>query len=127
MKNKVFIWITLAGLIIGGVAYWFQPYNQSTVLGINMYLIMSIGAFFASFLFKFFGNEKSPKIAMLVSLGIALAVLARIIYDTTFYDSSSHNLAPFEIIICGIVTIPSAFAGTYLGLLVKKVKKQANK
>ncbi|WP_167618358.1 hypothetical protein [Maribellus sediminis] len=127
MKNKIFIGTTLVGLIIGGIAYWFQPYNRSTVLGINMYLIMSLGAFFASFLLRVFGNEKPPKIALLVSLGIALAVIARIIYDTTFFDSTSHNLAPFEIIICGIITIPSAFAGTYLGLLFKKINKRDNK
>jgi uncharacterized membrane protein YccC len=119
MKNKLRIWITLVGLIIGGIAYWFQPYGQDTVLGINMWLIMSMGAFIASFLLMLFVNEKPPKIALLISLGVALAVLARIIYDTTFYDSTSHNMAPFEIIICGIVTIPSAFVGVYLGLLGK--------
>ncbi len=125
MKNKIKIrfGITLVGLIIGGIAYWFQPYNQSTVLGINMYLIMTVGAIFASLLLKLFVNEKSPKIALLVSLGVVLAILARIIYDTTFWDSTSHNLAPFEIIFCGIITIPSAFAGTFLGFLIKDFKK----
>ena len=115
-KIRIRIGITLVGLIIGGIAYWFQPYNQDTVLGINMWIIMSMGTFIASFLLVLFINEKPPKIALLVSLGVALAVLARIIYDTPFYDSTSHNMAPFEIIICGIVTIPSAFVGVYLGL-----------
>ena len=119
-KNRIRIGITLVGLVIGGIAYWFQPYNQDTVLGINMWLIMSMGAFIASFLLMLFLNEKPLKIALLVSLGVALAVLARIIYDTTFYDSTSHNLAPFEIIICGIITIPSAFVGVYLGFLIDK-------
>lgn len=127
MKNKVRIRITLVGLIVGGLAYWFQPYNQDTVLGINMYLIMTVGAFFASFLLKLFGNEKPSKIALLVSLGVVLAVLARIIYDTTFWDSTSHNMAPFEIIICGIITIPCAFAGVYLGLFIKKFKTRFDK
>ena len=116
---KIRIGITLVGLIMGGIANWFQPYNQDTVLGINMCLIMSMGAFIASFLLKLFVNEKSPQIALLVSLGVLLAVLARIIYDTTFYNSTSHNMAPFEIIICGIITVPSAFAGAYVGLLGK--------
>jgi hypothetical protein len=125
MKSKIKIrfGITLVGLIVGGIAYWFQPYNQDTVMGINMWLIMTIGATISSFLLKLFVDEKPPKIALLVSLGIALAVLARIIYDTTFWDSTSHNMAPFEIIICGIITIPAAFAGAYLGLLIKKFNK----
>lgn len=122
MKNKIKIRfvITLVGLIVGGLAYWFKPYGE---LGMpEIVLPWSLGAFFASFLLKFFVNEKLPQIALLVSLGVALAVLARIIYDTTFWDSTSHNLAPFEIIICGIITIPAAFAGAYLGLLFKNIK-----
>ena len=123
MKIKAGIVTTLTGAIIGGMAYWFQPYNQSTVLGINIWLIIGIGAFIASFLLQLFVNEKPAKIALLVSLGVALAVLARIIFDVTFWDSTSHNLAPFEIIICGIVTVPSAFVGVFLAHLIKKLKK----
>lgn len=120
MKNKIGIWITLVGLIIGGLAYWFQPYNESTVFGINMYLIMSVGAFFASMLLMLSLSQKPTKIALFVSLGVILAVLARIIYDTAFWDATSHNLAPFEIIISGIVTIPCAFIGVYLAFFIKK-------
>ncbi len=123
MKSKARIVTTLTGAIIGGMAYWFQPYNQSTVLGINIWLIISVGAFVSSFLLQLFVNEKPAKIALLVSLGVALAVLARIIFDVTFRDSTSHNLAPFEIIICGIVTVPSAFVGVFLAHLIKKLKK----
>jgi len=124
MKNKILILIgiTLAGLIIGGIAYWFQPYNQDTVLGINMYLIMTVGAFFASLFLTLFVNEKRLIIALLVSLGVVLAVFARIKYDVTV-DPTSHNLGPFEIIICWIITIPCAYAGTFFGLLHKNYKE----
>jgi len=113
--------LTLVGLIIGVIAYWLEPYVQTDIPG--SFFIWSVSAFLGSLLLMLFVNEKPPKIALLVSLGIALAVLLRIIYDTTFVDSTSHNLAPLEIIICGIITIPSAFAGAYLGLLIKKFKK----
>lgn len=119
MKNKAGIGITLVGLIIGGIAYWFQPYNQMTVLGLHIWLIMGVGAFLGSISLKLYLKEKPLKIALLVSLGVALAVLARIIFDVTFWDPTSHNLAPFEIIISGIITIPSAIAGGYLGRLFK--------
>ena len=75
----------------------------------------------------FFLNEKPYKIAMLIFLGVVLAVMARILYDTIFWDKTSHNLAPFEILLCGIITIPSAFLGVYLTLLFKKVQSQFNK
>jgi uncharacterized membrane protein YccC len=123
MKNKAVIGVTLVGIIIGGLAYWFQAYGQMTVLGIHMWLIMSIGAFLGSLLLMLFRNDKPPIIALLVILGVVLAVIARIIYDTIFWDATSHNLAPFEIILCGSITTPSAFAGAYLGLLIKKFVK----
>jgi uncharacterized membrane protein YfcA len=110
----------LAGLLIGALAYWFQPYNQTTVLGLNMWLIMAIGAFLASALLIRYLYQKPPKIAMRVTLGVLLAILARIIYDTTLWDPTSHNLAPLEIIIAGIATLPCAFAGAYLGGFIKK-------
>lgn len=121
MKNNVGFGITLVGLIIGEMSFWVETYFQSDIPVI--FLIWSIVAFFGSLFLKLFVNEKPPKIALLVSLGIVLSVLLRIIYDTTFVDSTSHNLAPFEIIICGFITIPCAFMGVYLGLLIKKFKK----
>lgn len=121
MKNNVGFGITLVGLIIGEMSFWVETYFQSDIPVI--FLIWSIVAFFGSLFLKLFVNEKPPKIALLVSLGIVLSVLLRIIYDITFVDSTSHNLAPLEIIICGFITIPSAFMGVYLGLLIKKFKK----
>lgn len=123
MKNKVSIGITLVGLIIGGISYWFQPYGQLQIIGSFIPVIWSLGAFLGSLILMIVLNKKPPKIALLISLGVMLAILARIIYDTTFWDSTSHNLAPFEIIICGFVTIPSAFVGVFVPILLKKFKK----
>jgi uncharacterized SAM-binding protein YcdF (DUF218 family) len=121
MRNKVKIGNIAVGLTIGGIAYWFQAYNQLTIFGLHILLIMGVGTFIGSVLLMLYLKERPLKIAMLFSLGVALAVLARIIYDITFLDSTSHNLAPFEIIISGFITIPSAIAGVYFGLLIKKV------
>jgi uncharacterized membrane protein YfcA len=115
----------LAGLTIGALAYWFQPYNQTTVLGLNMWLIMAIGALLASALLIHYLDQKPPKIALRVTLGVLLAILARILYDTILWDPTSHNLAPLEIIFAGIATLPAAFAGAYLGVFIKKRKKHA--
>jgi uncharacterized membrane protein YeaQ/YmgE (transglycosylase-associated protein family) len=122
-KIRIRIGITLVGLLIGAITDWFYPHGGLP----DFVLPWSIGAFFASFLLKLFVDEKPPIIALLVSLGVALAVLARLIYDTTFVDPTSHQFGPFEIIICGIITIPCAFAGVYLGLLYKNVRKRFDK
>lgn len=121
MKNKVKIGTTLVGLIIGGTAYWFQPYNQLTILGIHIWLIMGVGTFLGSIGLMLYLNQKPLKTAMQVCLGVGLAVITRIVYDVTLWDSTTHNLAPFEIIITAIITIPSAITGGYLGLLIKKI------
>ena len=112
----------LVGLATGGLAYWFQPYNQTTVLGVNMWLIMGVGAFLESFIILIFFKEKPLKIVLPLVLGVIIAVLFRIIYDTIFWDSTSHNLAPFEILFAAVVTFPSALFGSYLGVWLRKTK-----
>ena len=62
MKAKVKIWIIIVGLIIGGISYWFQPYNQTTVLGIHIYLILSVGAFLGAL---FPGKSISRRVSVL--------------------------------------------------------------
>jgi hypothetical protein len=123
MKHKKGIFSALVGLITGGLAYWFQPYNETKVFGVSMWLIMGLGAFLASLLLMMFLTEKTQKIALFVSLGVLLAVLARIFYDTVFWDSTSHNLAPFEILFVLAVTAPCSFIGAYLGFLMKRLLK----
>ena len=131
MKSKTLLLATLTGMLAGAIGYWFQPYNQRTVLGMNMWLVMGVGAFLGSLFLFFFLKEKpgnkaalfSLGIAYFVSLGVALAVLARIIYDTLFWDATSHNLAPFEILICFLIAIPCAFAGGFLSFLFTKFRR----
>jgi hypothetical protein len=120
MKNNNAIVTTLAGILIGGLAYWFQPYNQSTVSGISIWAIMGIGTFLGTLLLMIFLHEKASKIALLVTLGVIIGIIARISYDLAFLDSSAHNLFPLEILFSGIITVPSAFIGVYFGTLIKK-------
>ncbi len=128
MKNKVFIGTTLVGLIIGGISYWFLPSERLNFGEPLVYLTWIIGTFCGSLLLVIYLNEKPPKIALLVFLGVVLAVYVRIHFDMdSFGEYDSHNLLPIEFIFCGIITIPSAFAGAYLGLLIKMFKKRFNK
>jgi len=117
-KNKVFIGTTLVGLIIGGISYWIPPNEQ---------IVSLLGAFFGSMILMIYLNEKPPKIALLVSLGVVLALYVKIHFDMdSFGEYDSHNFAPFELIFCAIYTIPSAFAGAYLGLIIKNIKNRRN-
>ena len=118
MKNKIEYQIILVGLIAGGISYWFNPYNRP-LFGISIFTIMVISTFIGSFFLTILLIEKPYKIALLATLGVILAVIARIIFDGIM-DPTSHNLAPFEIIICGSITIISTLVGAYFALLIKK-------
>ena len=126
MKRSGFKIIYIAiifGLILGAITYWFHPFSELKILTSSIPYFWSFGAFFGSLIIMFLFQEKPPKIALLVTFGVVLAVLTRIVYDITFWDNTSHNLAPFEIILCGAITLPSAFIGAYAAHFIKKLKK----
>ena len=114
---------TLFGLFVGAITYWIQPIENIQILTSNIPYIWSFGSFFGSIILMFLFKAKAPKIALLLSFGVVLAVLSRIVYDIIFWDNTSHNLAPFEIILCAALTLPSAFIGAYVAFFIKKLKK----
>ena len=127
MKSKTLLWPTLTGMLAGAIGYWYQPYNQ----GKQMWLVMGAGVFLTALILPFILWEKretraasvTPALAFFVSSGAVLALIARIIYDTLFWDPTSHNLAPFEILICFLIAIPCAFAGGFLSFLFTKFRR----
>ena len=123
MKNKIVILIILVGIMAGGLSYWFNPYNELSLLGISIYKLMGAGAFLGSLSLTLILNEKPWKIALLITTGIIIGIMCRIIFDG-INDSSTHNLFPFEIIIALFVSVPSAFIGSYLSVLIKYVKSK---
>lgn len=123
MKATLKLWIIFVGLIVGGISYWLNPYNEMSLLGVHIYLILCIGLVMASFFIQLFLSSNPLKTALLISFGAIMAVVIRIIYDTTFWDATSHNLAPFEILITAFIIFPSAFVGVYLARLMKWLKR----
>jgi len=123
MKTKAKIWVTLVGMLIGAISYWRIPYAEMNLLEINIWLFVGsgtlIGALFSTLLF----NQKPWKVGLLITLGVILSVIIRIIYDVTFWDSTSHNLAPFELIFGGLQSLPMAFVGAYLAKFIRTFKK----
>lgn len=126
MKATLKLWIIFIGLIVGGFSYWLNPYNELSLLGVHIYLILCIGSLLASFFIQILSNSNPIKIILFLSLGAIIAIVIRIIYDTAFWDSTSHNLAPFEILITAFIILPSAFVGVYLARLVKWLERDQN-
>jgi len=123
MKIKVDIWITLVGVLIGAISNWIHSLHESNLTGTYTLSVLILGSLVGSFLLTLYLNKRYSEIALLVTLGVVLAYIARIVYDTIFWDSNSHNLFPIEIII-SLITLPSAFTGSFLGYLIKRFKKK---
>lgn len=122
MKTKVNIWVTLVGMLIGAISYWRVPYAEINFLDIQIWLLVGSGALIGSLFSTLYFNQKPSKVGLLITLGVILAVIIRIIYDVTFWDSTSHNLAPFEVIFGGLQSLPMAFVGAYLAKIFRRFK-----
>lgn len=117
MKNNESLWVIIVGMIVGGISYWFNEYNIMEIGGISIYWIIGVGSMFGSMLMGYKFKLKPAKSAKFISLGVMLSVLIRIIFDTAFVDSTSHNLAPFEVIIATAIAFPCALIGAYIAKL----------
>jgi len=123
MKANVKIWVTLVGILIGAISYWRIPYVEINLLEINIWLFVGSGTLIGAFFLTLFFDQKPWKVGLLITLGVILAIIIRIIYDITFWDSTSHNIAPFEVILGGLQSLPMAFVGGYLAKIIQKFKK----
>ena len=116
----------LIGIISGVLPYWFNAYNnQSMVLGFRSFqfvvMLMGAGAFLGSLILTLILNEKPSKIALLITAGVIIGIMCRIVFDVV-NDLSTHNLFPIEIIMALVIIVPSAFIGSYLSQLFKNIK-----
>lgn len=121
MKIKTGILILLAGVAAGGISFWFNPYNEMTLGGVHIYTILAGGIFVISLILPLVVKEKPVKIVLWIYAGMMISLLLRVIFDITFIDRSSHNLAPFELILSSLVAFPAAFTGAYAGRLVRRL------
>ena len=82
---------------------------------------MTILTFIGALISKLLYNKNSFITAILVSIGVLIAVFCRIVFDV-IHDSTTHNMLPFEIIFDSFMIGSSAFGGSYLGQLINYIK-----
>ncbi len=108
----------LAGGFVVGIFYaWFNDYNSPTAFGMNLRTMLMTSSSILAFLLVYVDSGKVLWTALLITAGVSLAVVMRIVFDVTMIDSSSHNLAPFEIIIAGGLTMITSLIGGGMALL----------
>ncbi len=125
MKIKSVVWPVLVGILVGALAYWSQSYSNINVFGKFSAIATSAGSFLGALMLAILLRDKISKIALLVSAGVAIAVLARVFFDISYVDSKSHNLFPFEVFFMVLYSIPFSFLGAALGRNMLKSKQNA--
>ena len=121
MTNKIMTLALLTGMAAGALSYWFNPYNTTRAFGIHIYLLMVLSTFVAAFLLASALSASPTRIALLLCSGVVISVLGRIFFDLS-NDPGTHNLFPIEVFVVLVLATPSAFAGTYLFHLMKRLK-----
>jgi uncharacterized membrane protein YfcA len=123
MKKKIKMGIMLVGTLIGAISYWRIPYAELDFSDIKLWLFVGVGTLIGSFFSTLFFRQNPWQVALFITLGVVLAVLIRIIYDVTFWDSKSHNLAPFEMVYSVLQAWPMALVGAYAAMVLQKLKQ----
>jgi hypothetical protein len=113
------------GLVIGIFYAWFNEYNSPTVYGMNLRTMLMTACSMVAFLLVYFEKGKLLKIALLISAGVCIAVVLRIAYDGLFVDKTMHNLAPFEVLIAGALSLITALIGGGMALLARSASGRA--
>lgn len=111
-------WLLIAFLIafIGvGFRYWQIPYPQVS-LPDSLYGPGLIAVGVIALMARAFGLARFWKVWLLIASSVPLAVLARVIVESS-RDPASHNLWPLELGIAAALGLACALLGTGLGSL----------
>ena len=120
MKSKIIIWPILAGSLVG-IIYWFATMGKVTIMGINIFHLFAIAAFFAGVLLRLTLSISPLVIFAFVTLGAEIAIIAKIVYDIQL-NISSHNLLGLDILSTAVVISLSALTGAYLGKVIQYLR-----
>lgn len=106
----------LVGLIATGISL--------QIVGRELaFLVWISGIVLLSAIVAFIQPYRVWQAAIAVSIGSFTAVVLRIVVDIS-QQRASHNLWPIELFVSLSIAVPSAFAGVYIGTLVKRMSKK---
>ncbi|MGH7616234.1 MAG: hypothetical protein ACREPM_03315 [Gemmatimonadaceae bacterium] len=124
MKGRTIVTI-IAGVLACGLPLWPIPYNQVSLPGNpSVKIWLGLGAM-AGALGGWLLEPKLRRPILAVTLGYMLAVCGRIEVETS-RDPTTHNLAPFEVIIAAFYGFIAACIGVAVAWLVRGFTKRAS-
>lgn len=125
-KHERSILIIGLGLIVAGIFHWTIPYSELNMFSQPFILKWSISSSLIGALGVVVLKKSQLSSSLLTTSGFILAVMFRVIYDTTLIDSTSHNLWPFEVVIASIIVLPASLIGAFISsLLMKSFSKRS--
>ena len=113
MIKKSNVVVLLLGFLVGAIGYWMADFSKDRALFESVYYINATGAFLATLIAGIFRKKQPSWNALMVTFGVVLGMLSRIVVDILF-DPTSHNLFPFELMIGLVIVLPACFFGAYL-------------
>ena len=113
MKEKKNIVIAAIGFLVGIIGYWTIDFSDDRALFNTVFRIMGPGAFLGAIISSFYRKKSPFSNSLMISLGVILGMLSRILWDI-FQDPSSYNRFPFELMISLAIVLPAAFLGVFL-------------
>lgn len=113
MIEKKHLPIIGLGFFVGAVGYWTADFSNDGEFSSVIYSFLGPGAFICAAISSFLRKKSPGFIALLISLGVMLGMLSKILFDL-IRNSSSHNLFPFELLLGLVIVIPAAFLGSFL-------------
>jgi hypothetical protein len=119
MKPKPFVLLLITATIVVGMFTWFSSNHEHN----NDFTLPGILTMLLALVFSIATRLEILKIIFATTGGVLLSLIIKIIIDG-YYDPTSHNLWPFEIIIVGFLILVACVVGVLPGVLFRLLKKR---
>jgi hypothetical protein len=114
--------VVAAGVLSCGVPLWPIPYARVSMPSNPSASVWLLGAAASGALGAAALHLRVRAAAFLVAAGFVLAVMGRVMVETS-RDPTSHNLWPFEVVIAGGVGLAGALLGAVLARVVERMRR----
>ncbi|TFV95624.1 hypothetical protein E4S40_05230 [Algoriphagus kandeliae] len=119
-NDRYSLLIIFLGIIAAGFVHWPIPYKEVIISSQPYILKMGIAGIVVGVIGGILKKKAPLNTAVLVSLGFALAIFFRVVYDSFALGPTYHNLWPFEILFIEIIAFPSSLLGAGVMSLINK-------
>lgn len=114
----------ILSLIVVGLPYWSTSYSELS-LPSSLFTPALLAILLSAVILKIYTDNTFQKILHTMAFVLPAVVAARIIVDA-FFDSTSHNLFPLELIIALITGYAIVIPAVLLGSLLRKFLRKSS-